>query len=130
MKILITLLFAFVAMSGVVKAAGSGTAPEHSAEAATRPLPAERTAPDGAGALEALSPDAPGGGGSTYAFQWQMLPEGAGYFGEAMPIVPVTVTELAATCIQSECAAECNAAGCAGGVCVNDSYCSCVKCDF
>ncbi|HWO26544.1 MAG TPA: hypothetical protein VNO30_47775 [Kofleriaceae bacterium] len=57
-------------MSGVVKAGELGKAPASSAESATLPLPAERAALDGAGALEALSPDAPGGGGESLQACW------------------------------------------------------------
>lgn len=70
MKILMMLMFVFGVMSGVVKAGAVGAAPGISAELAGQPQPAERAAIDGARALEALSPDAPGGGGESLQGCW------------------------------------------------------------
>jgi hypothetical protein len=64
---------------------------------------------------------------SIYAFQWQMLQDGVGYFGDATPLVNVEVAEPPPECNQSQCVADCERDGYEGGRCNADGICVCLK---
>jgi Ig-like domain from next to BRCA1 gene len=69
---------------------------------------------------------APSWGGS-YGFQWRMLQNGIGWFGDTTPNVFVGVEEPPPTCSQTACSSECIASGCRGGSCMGNE-CFCMRC--
>lgn len=69
---------------------------------------------------------APSWGGS-YGFQWRMLQNGIGWFGDYTPNVFVSVKAPAPTCSSTDCANECISSGCRGGSC-STGRCVCLRC--
>lgn len=80
-----------------------------------------------------IAPSTAGG----YVFQWQMLQDGVGSFGQSSLAVPVTVTAPMpdpepdpGVCNQQLCVERCESRGCEGGICsIDDDRCVCLKCD-
>lgn len=70
---------------------------------------------------------APGSGG-TFNFQWRMLQDGVGWFGDATPNVAVYVNPPAPTCDGATCTSDCLDMGCRGGSCTSTGSCRCVYC--
>ncbi|HEV2844339.1 MAG TPA: NBR1-Ig-like domain-containing protein [Thermoanaerobaculia bacterium] len=69
---------------------------------------------------------APSWGGS-YGFQWRMLQNGIGWFGDFTPHVFVAVKAPAPTCNSTACIDECISSGCRGGSC-STGRCVCLRC--
>ncbi len=61
-------------------------------------------------------------------FQWQMLQNGVGWFGDTTPNVSVYVSTPAPTCNSTECVNECLDMGCRGGSCTSSGICQCLRC--